>query len=156
MLPDACPQQSAAAFAKSWNDRGCTHPAQYPRNDVAPRSPPTARQCPAPLRCLRNIQSAAPESKSQVSVTAAHIEPHKTSRTAPRQTRRSARPPAVHSVVDKTDVPELRPTPYARSTNHLAFPAACAFPSPCLKSTNDPCELRNLFRFGNQTCTTGC
>src|SRR6266700_1880010 len=125
-------------------------------NDAVPKSPPTARQYHAPLRCLRNTQSVAPESKSQVPATAAHTGPHKTSRTAPRQIRRNLPPPVVRSVVDKTDVPELPPTHYVRSTNHLAFPSACASPSPCLKSTNHPCELRNLFRARNQTCTTGC
>jgi hypothetical protein len=32
----------------------------------------------------------------------------------------------------------------------LLFPLLARGPSPCLKSTNDPCELPNLFTFGNQ------
>src|SRR5437870_9577592 len=42
--------------------------------------------------------------------------------------------PAVHSNADRTDAPELLPTPCVRSTNLLASPAACAYPSPCADS----------------------
>src|ERR1035441_4941881 len=75
--------------------------------------------------------------------------PHKTSRTGFRPTRRSARPPATRSASGKTEPREPPLTPAARSTTPLASPAACACPSPCADSTNDPCESHNLFPFRN-------
>jgi len=48
------------------------------------------------------------------------------------------------------------PVPDAPPTNLLASPAACACPSPCLKSTNKTCGYPRTFRLRIQTYTTGC
>src|SRR5437879_11423157 len=90
-----------------------------------------------------------PKVKSPASATGARTSPHKTSRTGPQQTRRSPRPPAVHSAADRMDAPEPMPAPYVRSTNLLASPAACASPSPCADSTNQACGYLNSFWLTN-------
>src|SRR6266849_4594647 len=153
---DASPDRSAAACAKSSSGPACTRPARCPQSAAAPANPPAAKQSRAPPRCPQNIRSAAPESKSPASATGARTSPHKTSRTGPGQTRRNPRPPAVHSNADRTDAPEPLPTPYVRSTNLLASPAACASPSPCADSTKQACGYLNTFCSRIQTCTTGC
>src|SRR2546426_3628293 len=52
--------------------------------------------------------------------------PHETSRTGPRQARRTAQPPAVHSVADRTDAPAPMPAPYAATHKSSSFPCCLA------------------------------
>jgi Phage integrase, N-terminal SAM-like domain len=138
-LPDAYPDRSAAASARWWSDPACTRPAQSPQNAAAPANPPTARQSRAPPRCPRNIQSTAIESKFPASARAVRTWPHRTSRTAARQTRQNPRLPATRSASGKRDAPERLPTRCAQSTIPLASPSACACPSPYADSTNTAC-----------------
>src|SRR5205807_9186852 len=93
--------------------------------------------------------------KAPSSATDARTWPHRTSRTASQQTRRSARPPATHSNADKTDALEPTPTRRAGSRCPLASPAAYASPSPCADSTNKVCGYHESFCFTNLNLHNG-
>src|SRR5271157_2758198 len=138
-LRDACPHRSAAACAISSSGPACTRPARCPQTVAAPASPPTARRSHARCRCPRNTRSAVTGSRSPASATAARTWPHRTSRPALRQIRRSAPPPATRLAAGRTDVPELTPTRCAQSRCPLASPVACAGPLPCPHSTYQAC-----------------
>src|ERR1022692_4066424 len=67
---------------------------------------------------------------------AARTWPHRTLRTAPRQTRRSPLNPATRSAADRTGVRAPTPIRCVQSRCPLASPAACASPLPCAHVRN--------------------
>src|ERR1035441_9201303 len=67
---------------------------------------------------------------------AARTWPHRTLRTAPRQTRRSPLNPATRSAADRTGVRAPTPIRCVQSRCPLASPAACASPLPCAHCRN--------------------
>ena len=95
------------------------------------KPPPPATPSLAPSPTPRSIPSAAAESTSPAPGSDAPSSAPKTSGTAPPQSRRTRPPPAVHSIVPRTDAPPTaadRPWPPRILP---AVPVVCGFPGPC-------------------------
>ena len=105
---------------------------------------PPAMKCPVRSRFSQRTRSASPGSTSPVRATDGPASRDRTCGSGFRRTRRTLPAPALRSIVDKKDAPELPPD-RGDTKALLVADATCVFPSPWQDTTlnHSRCKVIN-------------
>ena len=143
-IPDAWPRPSADVCARWSHDLASAHPVQSAKTAANITNPPPAMRCLVRSRSPQRTRSASPGSTSPARATGDPASRDRTCGSAFRRTRRTPPAPALHSIVDKKDAPELPPD-RGDTKAPLVADAACVFPSPWQDTTlnHSRCKVIN-------------
>src|ERR1035441_1507452 len=143
-LPDEWPRPSADVCARWSHGLASARPARSARTAANTGSLPLATRFPVHSRSPRRSRSASPGNTSPVRATGGPASRDRTCCSAFHRTRRTLPAPALRSIVDKKDAPELPPD-RGDTKAPLVADAACVFPSPWQDTTlnHSRCKVIN-------------